>query len=101
MGKLVLVETVSEHRIRYVVDVGDAGDEEWAKDTVICDEATEVSQEHIGELIVSHRVIDEAEYVRLFDEGNQYQKNWDIDAKKAYITVLADDEPALSGGGDV
>ena len=42
---------------------GPKGKKEWALDTVTMNEAEEFSQEHLGEQIVSHRVIDEADLV--------------------------------------
>jgi hypothetical protein len=92
MSKLVLVETISQHRIRYVVDVGDAGDPEWALDTVTMDEATEVSQLHLGEMSVSHRVIDDGEFLRVFDEDNDYLRGIEPERKRGFITVLDPDE---------
>ena len=92
MSKLVLVETISQHRLRYVVDVGDGGDPEWACDTVAMGEAEEFSQLHLGEMSLSHRVIDDAEYLRVFNEDNAYLKSWDDDSKRKYVTVLDPDE---------
>lgn len=82
--ELVMVECVSTFRMRYVVEVP-KGKKEWAMDTVACNEAEEFSQEHIGEQIISHRVIDEAEYLRMFDEDNAYLKQWDNETKFKYI----------------
>lgn len=82
--ELVLVECISTFRMRYVVEVP-AGKKEWALDTVVCEEAEEFSQEHIGEQIVSHRVINEEEYLRVFDEDNSYLKSWDPETKFKYV----------------
>jgi len=92
VSKLVLVETISQHRMRYVVDVNDAGDPEWAVETVVLDQAKEMSQEHLGEVPVSYRVIDDAEYLRVFDEDNDYLRGWTPDQKRSLITVLDPDE---------
>ncbi|MEN9389828.1 MAG: Synechococcus phage [Candidatus Parcubacteria bacterium] len=88
--ELVLVECVSTFRMRYVIEVP-AGKKEWALDTVTLNEAEEFSQEHLGEQIVSHRVIDEAEYLRVFDEDNGYLKSWDNDKKFRMVTRLDED----------
>ena len=40
--ELVLVETVFQHRMRYVVEVPQ-GKKDWALDTVVCQEAQEFS----------------------------------------------------------
>lgn len=82
--ELVLVETISTFRHRYVVEVP-KGKKEWALDTVTCEEVNEFSQEHIGESIVSHRVISTDEYHVLFDEDNEYLKSWDKDLKESFI----------------
>lgn len=82
--ELVLVECISTFRMRYVVEVP-KGKKEWALDTVVCEEAEEFSQEHLGEQIVSHRVIDDEEYLRVFDEDNSYLKTWDKEMKYRFV----------------
>jgi hypothetical protein len=89
--EMVLVEAVSSFRMRYVVEVP-VGKKEWALDTVTMNEAEEFSQEHIGEQIVSHRVIDMNEYDRLFAEDNSYLQNWTDEQKRKFITPLPEDE---------
>ena len=91
--ELVMVECISTFRMRYVVEVP-AGKKEWAMDTVTMNEAQEFSQEHIGEQIVSHRVIDEAEYLRIFDEDNSYLASWDNDKKFEFIQRHKEPEEA-------
>ena len=78
--QLVLVECISMFRQRYVVEVP-AGKSEWALDTVVMQEAKEFSQEHIGENIVSHRVMTEEEVLALCDSDNDYAKRWSDDYK--------------------
>lgn len=82
--ELVIVECISTFRMRYVVEVPE-GKKEWAMDTVVCNEAQEFSQEHLGEQIVSHRVIDEAEYLRIFNEDNAYFASWKDEDKFKFI----------------
>lgn len=77
-----LVETISMFRIRYVVECESA---EHAKDTVTMNEAEEFSQLHIDEMITSTREIDDAEYLRLFDEDNDYLKSWSEDQKFKFV----------------
>lgn len=89
--ELVLVECVSTFRMRYVVEVP-AGKKEWAMDTVVMNEAEELSQEHLGEQIVSHRVIDESEYLRIFNEDNDYLKTWNDEEKLRMINRWHEDE---------
>ena len=77
-----LVETISIHRIRYVVECETA---EHAKDVIAMEEAEEFSQLHLGETITSTRVIDDPEYLLLFDEDNPYLKEWDEEHKFKYV----------------
>ena len=73
MSKYVMVDTVSMFRMRYCVEVpDDVGEElyfkdgtrtfpctpeEYAKDTVTCEDAKEFTQEHLDEVIVSTREV--------------------------------------------
>lgn len=91
--ELVLVECISTFRMRYVVEVP-KGKKEWALDTVVMNEAEELSQEHLGEQIVSHRVIDEAEYIRIFNEDNDYLKSWDDKHKFSFVKRFDDEAEA-------
>jgi hypothetical protein len=77
-----LVECVSMFRIRYVVECENA---EHAGDTVVCEEADEFSQLHIGENITSIREIDDAEYLRVFDEDNDYLSEWTDEQKFKFV----------------
>ena len=83
--KIYLVETVSQFRMRYAVR---ARSLEHAYDTVVCEEATELSQQHIGENIVSGREITEDEYLKIFDQDNDYLTSWDRDKKLESITQV-------------
>ena len=89
--ELVLVECISTFRMRYVVEVP-KGKKEWAMDTVVMNEAEELSQEHLGEQIVSHRVIDEEEYLRVFNEDNAYLSSWDNEQKLRFINRWVDED---------
>lgn len=85
----VLVETISTFRERYMIEVPVGIDTygkdkiEWALDTVTMQEAKEFSQEHIGELIVSHRVVTKEQALALCDIDNDYTKSW-TDEQKMY-----------------
>jgi hypothetical protein len=82
----VMVEAVSQFRMRYMVEVA-ATNPEWAMDTVVMNEAKEFSQEHLGETIVSHRVMTEEEAIELCDIDNDYTKSWNKEQKmKAFFT---------------
>lgn len=80
--QLVLVDTVSTFRMRYLVEVPVGIDmfgkdkKDWALDTVTMEEAVEFSQLHLGEQIVSHRVITKDEAIALCDQDNEYAAGW-------------------------
>ena len=89
MSKYVLVDTVLSYRMRYVIELDDNHPNEYALDTVACDEATEFSQEYLGEHIVSYRQITEDEVIRLCDEDNSYLSSWDNQKKlDNFVTKL-------------
>jgi hypothetical protein len=83
----VLVEAVSTFRTRYMVEVPVGTDNYgkdktlWALDTVTMQEAKEFSQEHIGEQIISHRVVTKKEALALCDQDNDYCMSWDDELK--------------------
>lgn len=69
MSKYILVDTVSQFRMRYCIEVPDDVEnptaegmypctpEAYALDTVTCEDAKEFSQEHLGETVVSAREV--------------------------------------------
>jgi hypothetical protein len=85
--QLVLVECVSMFRIRYLVEVPVGIDnyghdkKEWALDTVSMEAAKEFSQHHIGENIVSSRVITKEEALVLCNHDNDYARSWSEEHK--------------------
>jgi hypothetical protein len=84
--ELVLVECISQFRQRYMVEVP-KGKAEWALDTVTMEQADEFSQEHLGETIVSHRVVSKEEMLALCDKDNDYCKSWNDEHKmKTFVT---------------
>ena len=91
MKELVLVECISTFRMRYVVEVPQ-GKKDWACDSVVMQEVEEMSQQHIGEDIVSHRVISEEEFLRTFDEDNDYLRNWTPELKMRCIKRWQDED---------
>lgn len=92
--QLVMVECISQFRQRYLVEVPTGIDKFgkdkvlWALDTVTMEEAKEFSQQHLGETIVSHRVVSEEEALRVFREDNDYLSDWsdDLIKKNAFTT---------------
>ena len=93
----VLVETVSTFRERYMVEVPVGTDRYgkdkslWALDTVTLNEAKEFSQEHLGETIVSHRVMTEEDALKLCDVDNDYAKVWNDQLKKKTFFTSIDE----------
>ena len=78
-----LVETVSIFRIRYVVEANEAT---HAADEVVMNNVdNEFSQTHLDEIVSSVREIDDQEYLRLFDEDNQYIMQWDEANKFKFV----------------
>jgi antitoxin component of MazEF toxin-antitoxin module len=77
----VLVECISQFRQRYMVQVP-AGKTEYALDTVTMNEAKEMSQLHLGEVIISHRVVSEDEAIAQAYEDNDYLLSWSEDLIK-------------------
>ena len=93
----VLVETVSTFRERYMVEVPIGTDRygkdkaDWALDTVTLEEAKEFSQEHLGETIVSHRVVTKEEALALCDKDNAYCLSWTEEMKmNSFFTTMAE-----------
>jgi bifunctional DNA-binding transcriptional regulator/antitoxin component of YhaV-PrlF toxin-antitoxin module len=90
--QLVLVECVSQFRQRYVVEVP-TGKAEWALDTVVMNEAKEFSQEHLGETIVSHRVLTRDEVLSLCNKDNAYCNSWTDEKKfETFVTEWKEDD---------
>ena len=102
MKKLVMVDCLSQFRIRYCVEVED--DIDHALDEVICMsddlEFQEFSQEHLlpSPIILSHREISKEEYLRMFNEDNDYLKSWSEDQKFKFINKINYDTPEIIGG---
>lgn len=83
-----MVETISMFRIRYVIEAENA---DHAKDEVTMNNdgnLREFSQYHVDEMITSTREIDREEYLRMFDEDNDYLAGWDEDQKLDFINVI-------------
>ena len=87
--KLYLVETVSMFRMRYVVEAKEA---EHANDEVVCELGNEnfkeFSQHHVDECITSTRELTEEEFLKLFDEDNEYLSSWSDEQKKDFINKI-------------
>ena len=88
MKKLVLVDCISQHRIRYVVEI--ENDIDHALDEVIMnqDDIKEFSQIHLGDVIVSHREISKEEYLTIFEQDNEYLNSWNEGQKFQFINKI-------------
>ena len=83
-----LVETVSVFRMRYVVEAKNASDARGEVTMSLGDDFKEFSQLHVDEMISSTREIDQAEYIRVFDEDNVYLKDWTEEQKLDFVNVM-------------
>lgn len=97
MSKYILVDAISQFRMRYVIEVPDTHNdgeypctaEQWAMDTVTMQDAKEFSQEWLGETIVSaHEIVNE-HIIDLCDEDNEYCKTWETEKKmEVFVTEV-------------
>lgn len=90
----VVVTAVSQFRMRYVMHKDDlqklnteaeVNPIEWAEDTVISEEIDDFSQEHLGQIVLDSRMVDEDEMLEIFDRDNDYLKGWDRDYKIRWV----------------
>lgn len=85
-----MVDVLSQYRMRYVVEVED--DVSHALDEVTMRlndiDFQEFSQLHLGETIISHKEIDKADYLRMFDEDNDYLKEWTEEEKLKFVNKI-------------
>ena len=77
-----LVETVAVFRMRYVVETNHP---DYAVDEVMVKEKGEFSQKYIGNNVLSVREITADEYLKIFDEDNDYLKGWSEEQKLDFI----------------
>ena len=71
----VMVEAISQFRMRYMVEAP-ADHPEYALDDVTMHTAKEFSQEWLGEVISSHRVMSQEDALQLCEEDNSYCSTW-------------------------
>ena len=89
--KLVMLEALSQYRMRYVFEVED--DIDHACDEYVCIESEanlkEFSQLHLEPtVIISHREITKEDYLRMFDEDNDYLKPRTDESKMNFVNVI-------------
>ena len=88
-----VVTAISTHRIRYVIPMDELQNLNpestatlaWAYDCVTCDEVEEFSQKHLGETIVDTVEMSQEDVLTLFDEDNDYLKEWSEQQKINHI----------------
>ena len=95
--RYVIVTAISTHRMRYCIPVSELENNnesnplsdnilrEWARDSVTMEEVKEFSQEWLGEQISDCVVLSEEETLNLFDDDNDYLKEWNEEQKINYI----------------
>ena len=92
MTKLIMVDTISQHRVRFVVELNDDEPNVLAHvevhDRLDDIDFREFSQEHIGNVIISQREISKEDYLHMFDEDNDYLSSWPEDQKLSFINKL-------------
>ena len=96
MSKYVLVETLSQFRQRYVIEVPDDHNDkefpctavQWAEDTVTMEQMKEFSQKWLGETIIGSREVTRDEIIKLCDEDNDYLKSWTEEDKMGLVTPI-------------
>ena len=88
-----VVTVISTHRIRYVIPMDELQNLNpestatlaWADDCVTCNEVEEFSQKHLGETIVDTVEMSQEDVLTLFDEDNDYLKEWSEQQKINHI----------------
>ena len=68
--------------MRYVVETNHP---DYAVDEVMVKEKEEFSQRYIGNNVLSVREITTDEYLKIFDEDNDYLKDWSKEQKLDFI----------------
>ena len=77
-----VVETLSMFRMRYVIESDTA---EHAMDEVTMEEVEEFGQKHLGETIISTRVVSDEEIRELFYEEHPYLESWGPEKAFEYV----------------
>jgi len=76
----VKVDCIAQHRVSYMIEAP-ADHPEYALDDVTMEIPKEFSQDWLGEVIFSHRVVSKEEALRICDEENDYAQAWGEDKK--------------------
>ena len=87
--KIYVVETISTFRHTYYVRAKEAS---HAEDEVICNldnpDFIEGSQKHIDESISNTIEVTEEEFIRIFDQENDYLQSWNKEQKLDMINAI-------------
>lgn len=91
-----MVETLSQFRMRYVVEIPKkyvTAEErrKYITDKINSGRFDEFSQKHLGEIITSTRELDESDVLEICDADNDYAKSWP-DSQKLNIFVFRNNE---------
>ena len=94
--RYAVVTAVSSHRMRFVVPLDQLQamnpdqevSAEWLADSVVMNEVEEFSQDHIGEQIIDIHVVNEDQMLQIFDNDNDYLKNWTREYKIEWVRKL-------------
>lgn len=91
MKKIVMVEALSQFKLKYCIEVED--DIDHALDEVIMREGDtdfkEFSQEHLEPTVfLSHYEINKDEYLKMFDKDNYYLRSWTEEQKLQFINKI-------------
>lgn len=82
MSKYVMVDAISQFRMRYVVEVPDdalCGPIEYAEDSVTCEDTQEFTQKYLGETIIDSREITLEEAIEQFRREEPEFSGWTDD----------------------
>lgn len=101
MSKYVMVDAISQFRMRYVIEVPDDVEEgeypctpeSYAMDMVTCEEAKEFTQHHLGETIVSTREVTLEEAVAQYRKEEPMFSLWEDELiVKNHVTPIGHSE---------
>jgi hypothetical protein len=91
MSKFVMVDAMSIFRMRYVVEVPDEcpDPEAYAKDSVVCGDVREFSQDHLDEIITLTREVTYDQAIEQHRVDNPWCSEWseEIIEKNAFTEI--------------
>lgn len=94
-----LIETISQFRMRYVVEIPNEYEtadarRKYIKSKIDAEQFNEFSQKHLGEFVISTRELDEPDVLEICDADNDYAKTWP-DSQKLNIFVRKNNDEKL------